>query len=88
MDFMTKSQPRLRTEFISYALDKALFEFASNGSPPTEVKTKFEHVTDFGCLQQPPGGNVSVSFFLYWHVNHIVQIQKALKKLEDRKSVV
>ena len=48
MDFMTKSQPRLRTEFISYALDKALFEFASNGSPPTQVKTKFEHVTDFG----------------------------------------
>ena len=65
----------------------SLFEFACQGGcPQSEEETKFKHVAGYGCIHQPP--DLPVQFFLLWHMDHLVRMQKTLRKLETWKSYV
>ena len=52
MDGM-KGKSRMRVKVISDLLDCGLFEFTcKEGCVTSKEKKKFEHVTDFGCVQR------------------------------------
>jgi hypothetical protein len=53
---------RMRIKLISGLLDNALFEFSGKGPSTSKGEEKFQHVTDFGCVWQPP--DIQVAYLL------------------------
>ena len=78
----TKGKSMMRVSVISNLLDCSLFEFAcKEGRVISKEKEKFEHVTDFGCVQRSE--DFADIFHHCWHMDHLVQMQNTLRKPED-----
>jgi hypothetical protein len=85
MDSM-EGTSRIRIKLISGLLDNVVFEFLGKGPLTTKGEEKFQHVTDFGCIWQPP--DVLVAYLLCWLLDHLVHIQNIFRKPENLEKFI
>jgi hypothetical protein len=85
MNFM-EGTSKMRIKLISGLLDNALFEFLGKGPSTSKGEEKLQHVTDFGCVRQPP--DVPVAHLLCWLLDHLVRIQNTFRKPKDLEKFI
>jgi hypothetical protein len=80
MDFL-KGKSRMEIKPILDILDDMLAKFVCKVASPRKGEKKFQHVTNFGCLQHPLDD--PIVFLICWYLNHLVCIQNTFIKTRD-----